>query len=85
MLDEAETGLDEPARSVLKQVIAGHRAAGHSVLMTTHSVESGIAQSDRVLVLADGRFALDRPSSDVTPDDVTRLYNDPLSNPTVDA
>ena len=77
LLDEAETGLDEPARQVLDSVIAEHRAAGHAVVMTTHSVERGIAASDRVLVLAGGRFALDEPSSSVTLTDVTRFYIEP--------
>jgi heme ABC exporter ATP-binding subunit CcmA len=77
LLDEAETGLDEPARKVLDTVIAEHRAAGHAVVMTTHSIERGIAESDRVFVLAGGRIALDAPSSRVTPDDVTDLYSDP--------
>ncbi|MDA1258307.1 MAG: ABC transporter ATP-binding protein [Chloroflexi bacterium] len=77
LLDEAETGLDEPARRVLDGVVAEHRGAGHAVVMTTHSVERGIAESDRVLVLAGGRFALDEPSSGVTPADVTGLYADP--------
>jgi ABC-type multidrug transport system ATPase subunit len=77
LLDEAETGLDEPARLILDGVIAEHRAAGHAVVMTTHSIERGIAGADRVLVLAGGRFALNRPSSQVTPSDVTDLYGDP--------
>lgn len=77
LLDEAETGLDETARGVLDDVIAEHRAAGHAVVMTSHSVERGIEMSDRVLVLAGGRIALDEASSDVTLDDVTRLYIDP--------
>ncbi|MBT3941714.1 MAG: ABC transporter ATP-binding protein [Chloroflexi bacterium] len=76
-LDEAETGLDEPARKVLDGVISEHRAAGHAVVMTTHSIERGIAESDRVFVLAGGRIALDAPSSHVTPNDVTGLYSDP--------
>lgn len=76
LLDEAETGLDEPARLILDGVIAEHRAAGHAVVMTTHSIERGIAGSDRVFVLSGGRIALDRPSSQVTPRDVTDLYND---------
>lgn len=77
LLDEAETGLDEPARKVLDEVISDHRAAGHAVVMTTHSIERGIAESDRVFVLAGGRIALDAPSGDVTPVDVTDLYSDP--------
>lgn len=77
LLDEAETGLDEPAAKVLDEVISDHRASGHAVVMTTHSIERGIAESDRVFVLSGGRIALDAPSSDVTPGDVTNLYPDP--------
>ncbi|HCV28756.1 MAG TPA: ABC transporter ATP-binding protein [Dehalococcoidia bacterium] len=80
LLDEAETGLDESARVILDGVISEHRAAGRAVVMTTHSIERGIAGADRVLVLAGGRIALDRPSSQVTPNDVTGLYGD-LSSP----
>jgi len=76
LLDEAETGLDEPARVILDGVISEHRASGHAVVMTTHSIERGVAESDRVMVLSGGRIALDQPSSQVTPDDVTSLYID---------
>ncbi len=77
LLDEAETGLDEPARLILDGVIAEHHGAGHAVVMTTHSIERGIAGSDRVFVLSGGGVALDRPSSQVTSSDVTDLYGDP--------
>jgi len=76
LLDEAETGLDEPARVILDGVISEHRASGHAVVMTTHSIERGIEESDRVMVLSGGRIALDQPSSQVTSNDVTGLYTD---------
>jgi heme ABC exporter ATP-binding subunit CcmA len=76
LLDEAETGLDDPARVILDGVISEHRASGHAVVMTTHSIERGIEESDRVMVLSGGRIALDQPSSQVTSNDVTGLYTD---------
>ena len=46
--------------------------------MTTHSIERGIANADRVLVIAGGRIAMDASASNVTPVDVTSLYSDPV-------
>ena len=74
LLDEAETGLDERAREVLEKELTEHRASGRSVLLTTHAVERGIALADRVLVLANGRFVLNSPASDVDPARIRAVY-----------
>ena len=78
LFDEAETGLDQPAIKILDDVISDYRTPGHAVVMTTHSIERGIANADRVLVIAGGRIALDASASNVTPVDVTSLYSDPV-------
>jgi heme ABC exporter ATP-binding subunit CcmA len=57
LLDEPETGLDQAALTLLEGVLAEHRAAGGSAVVTTHNVERGLAVSDTVAILAHGRIA----------------------------
>jgi sulfonate transport system ATP-binding protein len=61
MLDEPFGALDALTRikmhALLRELCAHHRPA---VLLVTHDVDEAILLADRVLVLRDGRFSLDR-------------------------
>jgi ABC-type multidrug transport system ATPase subunit len=70
LLDEPESGLDQGALAMLDGVLAEFRAPGKAVIMTTHQVERGLERSRRVVVLQQGRVALDEDSSGVSPADV---------------
>ncbi|WP_313695593.1 energy-coupling factor ABC transporter ATP-binding protein [Halorarum halobium] len=59
VLDEPFTGLDEPARRSLRRHLAELHAAGTSVVVVTHDLRDVFERADRVVVLADGRVALD--------------------------
>ena len=65
LLDEPETGLDREALSLLEGLLATHRAEGGTTIVTTHSVERGLALADTVAVLARGRIAYERSRAEV--------------------
>jgi ABC-2 type transport system ATP-binding protein len=61
-LDEPTTGLDPQSRRQLWDIIAGVRAEGNTVLLTTHYMEEAERLCDRVAVLDHGRvIALGTP------------------------
>jgi ABC-2 type transport system ATP-binding protein len=61
-LDEPTTGLDPQARRSLWEVIEGMRAAGRTVVLTTHYMEEAERLCDLVAIIDHGRvLALDRP------------------------
>jgi heme ABC exporter ATP-binding subunit CcmA len=70
LLDEPDTGLDREGISVLEDMLAQQSLAGGSVIMTTHDLVFGLANSDRVLLLDGGRLVLDAPAATVETDDI---------------
>ena len=57
LLDEPETGLDQEALDMLGNVMSIGEKGRRTVLMTTHSLERGLALGNRVAILAGGRIA----------------------------
>jgi ABC-2 type transport system ATP-binding protein len=55
-LDEPTTGFDPAARRAAWDVIAGLRALGKTVFLTTHYMEEAEQLADRIAVIADGRI-----------------------------
>ena len=63
VLDEPTAGLDPQARRRLHQIIAGGRAAGQTVLLSTHDLGEARALCDRIGILDGGRLiAVARPA-----------------------
>jgi len=63
-LDEPTTGLDPQARRALWDVIRDLKAAGKTVLLTTHYMEEAEQLCDRVAIMDHGRIiALDTPAA----------------------
>jgi heme exporter protein A len=56
LLDEPESGLDQNTLRIFEQLLDDYRSVGGSVVMVTHSIERGVALSDRIAVLGGGRF-----------------------------
>jgi ABC-2 type transport system ATP-binding protein len=54
-LDEPTTGLDPQARRRVWQIVAEFRAAGGTVLLTTHYMEEAEQLCDRVVIIDHGR------------------------------
>ncbi len=55
-LDEPTTGLDPQSRRQLWELIAGFKAAGRSVILTTHYMDEAERLCDRVAVVDQGRI-----------------------------
>ena len=63
LLDEPTAGLDPQSRRQLWDRIEGFRKAGHSVLLTTHSMEEAQAVCDRVAIMDHGKIlTVDTPA-----------------------
>lgn len=56
LLDEPETGLDQDALEMLKELVTGERGL-RTVVMATHNLERGLALGNRVAILAGGKIA----------------------------
>ncbi len=54
-LDEPTTGLDPKARVDVWELVAGMRAEGMAVILTTHYMDEAERLSDELLVLSEGR------------------------------
>jgi heme exporter protein A len=61
LLDEPFTGLDEESAVRLLAILDQLVASGHTVIMTTHDRLVAESGPRRLVVLADGRVAVDRP------------------------
>ena len=68
LLDEPEAGLDDTALQLLDKVISVYRQDGRAVVMTTHSLERGLALGDRVGIVSAGRIAYYGETSAVEPE-----------------
>lgn len=60
LLDEPETGLDQQAISVFREVLQAADGQKRTVVLTTHNLERGLELSDRLLILARGKICCDR-------------------------
>ncbi len=56
LLDEPLIGLDPLGQRELRAIVAGLRAEGHAILVSTHLLESAAAMCDRMLVIDRGRL-----------------------------
>ena len=73
LLDEPVTGLDVVSRGVILDVVAEERAAGRTVMMTTHDLAEASA-TDNVLLLAGRVVAAGPPDEVLTTDNLTAAY-----------
>jgi heme ABC exporter ATP-binding subunit CcmA len=62
LLDEPETGLDQPAVAMLRDLVQSNAAEKRAVVLTTHNLERGLEFSDRLLILSKGKICCDRPT-----------------------
>jgi ABC-2 type transport system ATP-binding protein len=66
VLDEPMSGLDPGARVRLEGVLQQHRAAGTTLLFTTHLLADVEALADRIAVLHQGRIVADASPGELT-------------------
>ncbi|MEO8273572.1 MAG: ABC transporter ATP-binding protein [Chloroflexota bacterium] len=59
ILDEPTAGMDPEARRATRELVAGLRAEGRTILLTTHDLGDVERLADRVAILARGRIIVD--------------------------
>jgi heme exporter protein A len=64
LADEPFTGLDAPSVALLERMFDGFVAGGKTLVMVNHDVPQTLRIARRVIVLRDGRIALDRPTDE---------------------
>jgi heme exporter protein A len=67
LLDEPFTGLDRDAADRLEERLRAERTRGRTFLLASHDLAGGLRLADRVVILRDGRVALDRPAAGLDP------------------
>lgn len=65
LLDEPTRGLDYAQKEALGDYLRRERAAGHTVLLSTHDVELVASAVDRVLILGEGEVIVDGGTREV--------------------
>ena len=76
LLDEPDTGLDEDAIALLHELIAERQSAGKTTLLTTHTLERGLAWSDGVIALVGGRVAFAGATAEMSLPRLRALYGE---------
>ena len=74
LLDEPEAGLDQHAIALLDGMLSDFRSSGGTAVVTTHSLERGLAISDRISIIGRGRIAYSEERSRVDSTSVRELY-----------
>lgn len=72
VLDEPFTGLDDPARTAVRDRLAQLKADGTSVIVVTHDLSDVADLADRIVVLSNGQIAAEG-SLDAVRDDLPGL------------
>jgi ABC-2 type transport system ATP-binding protein len=65
-LDEPTSGVDPAGRQVIRRVVAELRAAGVTVLLTTHDLDEAERVADRVVIVVRGRLVADGTVDELT-------------------
>lgn len=72
-LDEPHSGLDPHAVEILDNLIAEIRA-DHSFIMITHNLEKGLALSDKIMILKDGRIIYEKEKGSLNNEEFKQMY-----------
>ncbi|MFN8496933.1 MAG: heme ABC exporter ATP-binding protein CcmA [Anaerolineae bacterium] len=74
LLDEPYTGLDPAAMDWLTGMLAELSRQGHTILMTSHDLDRGVAVANRVAILAAGRLAFAADCAALAPGELAAAY-----------
>ena len=76
LVDEPLSALDPTrSRQALESLTAAARARGATLIGTLHQVDAALAHFPRIIGLRDGQLAFDLPAAEVTPERLSRLYD----------
>ena len=73
LLDEPFTGLDRPGVARLQDILRDRLGDAGGCLLATHDIPSAWPLVDRIVVLASGRVAADRPAAGFDPSAIASL------------
>lgn len=73
-LDEPYTGLDQHAIEILNKVLLNLTNQKRTIYLITHNFEQGINLSDRTLILVGGTIVYDKPSKELTLEQIKADY-----------
>ena len=76
LLDEPYTGLDQDGVAMLDSIIDELKAAGRTVIMSTHELDRAARLCSRIIILARGSIGYDAPSAGITADTLATTYSD---------
>jgi heme exporter protein A len=72
LFDEPHTGLDRDAMTILDNLLLEAHQEGHTIIMTTHHLDSAAQLAERAVIIYRGSIACDT----VTSPDLARTYAD---------
>ena len=81
LLDEPHTGLDVAGAAMLNTLIAELRAAGRTIVLTTHDLDRALALSDRVAILSRGAIGGEADSRSLDPAALRTWYESLTGRP----
>lgn len=67
LLDEPTSHLDVAHVAATLRALRAWAAAGRAVIAVVHDLDAALAAADRIVVVRDGRLALDAPTGEVAP------------------
>ena len=74
LLDEPYTGLDANAVEILNQILDQARAAGRTIILTTHDLEQGLRSATRAAIIDRGKIVFDGAAGDQAVRDAYAAY-----------
>ena len=74
LLDEPETGLDQYASAMLRELLGTFDTEKRTVVMTTHSLERGLQMGNRIVILSGGKIAYEGLNQDLNLTDLQEVY-----------
>ncbi len=57
LLDEPETGLDQYASAMLREILDAFNTGERTMVMTTHSLERGLEMGNHIAIITEGKIA----------------------------
>ncbi len=74
LFDEPYTGLDPSATLLLDKLLKNLKEEGHTILMTSHDLERGYEQAERIVLLSKGEILLETSRHKISLPDLKQKY-----------
>jgi len=84
LLDEHTAALDpKTSKVVMDKSVELIKDRNITTLMITHDMKDAVEYSDRIIMLEEGRLVLDKKSSEITPEELYKIYEEKIKNLTM--